>query len=639
MPNPTIVTHPQPVRVLVVDDDPAGVDAVKAELQRTGFAPECFRVEREAELSEQLGARWDVLLISAGAKHVSVDAAMALVRRSGGSLPAIVLGTGGRGSPGEWPRGVAEVVDRDGLGRLGPAVALAVASEAKPRLGQRDWSAAERRFAAVFHSSVIAIGYAGADGRFIDVNQELCEILGYAREEMIGRTPAELSLWPDPDRLKQTLEELHGGGEVRAREVVLRRKNGELRTVLISMEIVRFESGEARLSTVVDITERKALQAELLRAQRFESVGRLASGIAHDMNNILAPIMMAAPMLRLSLDPAALEKMVSTIELSAKRGAELVRQLLIFGRGVETNRGPVELAKVVDELVRILSGTLPKNITVTTDLPKGLWRIPGGSAQVHQVLLNLCVNARDAMPDGGTLAISAKNVQLDERDVDGHRGVVAGPFVRLRVADTGTGISSEIADKIFDPFFTTKESGRGTGLGLSTVRGIVQSHGGILTFSSIPGHGTVFDVCFPAQLQAEAPREPAEPVAPARGNQELILVVDDEENIRQVLTDALTRHNYRVLTAADGAEAATLFGHNAADIRLVIADVDMPHVGGVMLTKLLRRLSPTVRIVLSSGSATVTSGEPQTGLAEATAILVKPYTAARVLRVVHDALK
>ncbi len=480
--------------------------------------------------------------------------------------------------------------------------------------------------------------------RFVLANVAVTQLVGEGSPAaLIGRTDRDFFSAKLADKFRADELRVLDGQPVFNIEEIIPMPNGTERVLLTTKLPLRDSDGNITSLVGIgrDITDRKTLQTELLRAQRFESVGRLASGIAHDMNNILAPIMMAAPMLRATIESPDVEKMISTIEVSARRGAELVRQLLIFGRGVEPGGAPVDVVKVIDELTRIIRETFPRNITVAADVARDLWRIQGGSAQLHQVLLNLCVNARDAMPQGGTLSIVAGNVRLDESEVAPHRGVAPGPFVRLSVADTGSGIPPAIAEKIFDPFFTTKESHQGTGLGLSTVLGIVQGHGGILTFDSAPDRGTVFDVCFPAQLAGDGPREAKEPPMPARGNQEMILVVDDEESIRQVLRDALTRHNYRVVTACDGAEAASVFTAQMAEIRLVIADIDMPHVDGVTLAKVLRRINPSIRILMSTGT-TAARSDASNGEREARgaqSVLVKPYTAARVLSAVHEALQ
>jgi PAS domain S-box-containing protein len=391
-----------------------------------------------------------------------------------------------------------------------------------------------------------------------------------------------------------------------------------------------------------DITERKRLEAEVMRAHRVESIGRLANGIAHDMNNILAPIVMAAPLLKMGLPPDETEKILDAIENNAKRGADLVRQLLFFSRGVEGGRGTVDPGKLIQEITDIARQTFPRSIEIDTTVGYGTWFVRGDSTQLHQVLLNLCLNARDAMLQGGTLRLSAENIRLDADTLAGHRDAAPGPFVLFRVSDTGVGVPPEIADKIFEPFFTTKGLGKGTGLGLATVLGIVTSHRGLIKLRSERGRGSVFEVYLPAAPERTAEEKTPENAAPPGGKGELILVVDDEPNIRSILAQLLRHSNYRVLVASDGAEAAALFARQPAEIRLVITDLDMPIIDGVGLTRVLRSIRPEVKILVTSGVSGETNRPGRAAELQElriTGFLLKPYTAEHVLIAVHEAIE
>jgi PAS domain S-box-containing protein len=501
--------------------------------------------------------------------------------------------------------------------------------------------ASEERFTTIFHSAPVAIGYGTVDGQILDANQQLCEFFERRRDELIGHTVQELGLWADPRERTRVIRKLREEGVVRNYEAKFQRKSGEERTGLLSMEIISLPGESVLLAMIVDVTERKALEAQLQRANRVESLGRLASGIAHDMNNILAPIMMSGPLLRMQLPPDEIERTLTTIEASARRGADLVRQLLMFGRGVEGERGPVRAADVIREVAQMAAQTFPRNIVIHVRIAPVVWPVRGDASQLHQILLNLCVNARDAMPLGGTLTVSADNLQVDENFAAMHSEAHAGPFVRLSVSDTGTGIAPEIVDRIFDPFFTTKEVGKGTGLGLSTVLGIVKSHGGFITLHSEVGQGSTFDVHLPALPTANEDYSvvASEPVP--RGQNELILVVDDEENIRTVLCETLVRHGYRVLAASDGAEATAMFARSVERIGLVITDLDMPFMDGVALIKVLKRMKPDVKAMVSTGlgSADSTSHRlPELQALGITTVLTKPYTAERILKAVHSSL-
>jgi signal transduction histidine kinase/ActR/RegA family two-component response regulator len=344
--------------------------------------------------------------------------------------------------------------------------------------------------------------------------------------------------------------------------------------------------------------QRMKLEAQILRAQRLEGIGTLASGIAHDFNNILAPMLMCVELLQEKLAEPEDREMMLVIEAGAQRGSQMIKRLLAFDRGGE-KRGPVELRALLKEMTAILRETFPREIAIVESLPGELWTVTGDSTQLHQVLLNFCVNARDAMPDGGTLSLTAENLVLPTADTALHPEAKPGPYVVLAVADTGQGIPPEILCRIFDPFFTTKAAG--TGLGLSTVAGIVRDHGGFVTVSSVPGHGSLFKAHLPAVAAPNEapPPAPAEPIAIGGG--ELILVVDDEPAVREVTRRTLEKHRYRVLTAGEGREALTLFMQRWNDVKLVLTDTLMPVMGGLALVRALRALNPKLKVVATSG--------------------------------------
>ena len=350
-----------------------------------------------------------------------------------------------------------------------------------------------------------------------------------------------------------------------------------------------------------DITESKKLQEQFFRGQRMEAIGTLAGGIAHDLNNILAPVMMAPALLRDCARNDQDRRLLNLIETAAKRGSNIVRQLLTFSRGTSGERVAVQLRPLLDEMSGLIRETFPKDIDFENNAARDLSPVLGDSTQLHQVLMNLCVNARDAMPDGGSLLLEAKNVELDADDVSDHPPAKAGPHVAITVTDTGQGIEPRIIDRIFDPFFTTKPPTKGTGLGLSTVLGIVRSHQGFTTVSSKVGSGTTFTVFLPSVAPNNlSPFAPADDALPG-GHGELILVVDDEEPIRTATSLVLEQHGYRVEMAADGAEALAAFAMNRDVIKLVVTDVMMPVMGGISLVRALRALAPTMKVIATSG--------------------------------------
>ena len=290
------------------------------------------------------------------------------------------------------------------------------------------------------------------------------------------------------------------------------------------------KKGQSILVVNTDITQKKALEAQFFRAQRLESIGTLASGIAHDLNNVLAPILMTGQLLETQLHDDLSKRLLPILISNAKRGASLVKQVLSFTRGVEGDRTLLQLNHLITEIQQIIKETFPKSIDVSTQIPSNLWILSGDSTQLHQVLMNLCVNARDAMPDGGSLQIRVENLFIDKNYASMHIGMQVGPYVLMTVADTGVGIPPAILDSIFEPFFTTKELGKGTGLGLSTAVGIIKSHGGFINVYSEVGRGSQFKVYLPAQAATETLEEQEQELP--KGNGEWILVVDDEDSIR-----------------------------------------------------------------------------------------------------------
>jgi CheY-like chemotaxis protein len=332
----------------------------------------------------------------------------------------------------------------------------------------------------------------------------------------------------------------------------------------------------------------------------MESIGVLAGGIAHDLNNILSPILMSIDLLKLSAkEPEA--KILDTIEISTKRGAAIVKQMLFFARGVEGERTEIQLRHLLGEVDQIIKDTFPKNIEVDISFPKDLWTIVGDLTQVHQVLLNFCVNARDAMPQGGLLKVTAENRRLDKQDMIINPQAKDGPYVILSVTDTGTGIEPEILDKIFDPFFTTKEVGKGTGLGLSTTMGIIKSHGGFITVYSEPGKGSTFRVYLPAETSPESEQQQAQTAGISCGKGETILIVDDEISILSMTGQALNAFGYKVRTAVNGAQAVAIYAEHRKTIAAVVTDMSMPVMDGLSTIHALKEINPEVRIIAASG--------------------------------------
>ncbi|MDB6173766.1 MAG: sensor hybrid histidine kinase [Chthoniobacteraceae bacterium] len=419
-------------------------------------------------------------------------------------------------------------------------------------------------------------------------------------------------------------------------ELLHKSKDGREITVEGHWTLVRDEQGQPKsiLAINTDITNGKLLKAQLVRAQRIESLGTLAGGIAHDLNNMLSPITMAVDILKLRIVEQESLEVLEIIEASAMRGADMVRQVLYFAHGVAGERVAVQPKYLISEVKKIAAATFSKKLDLKTDIAPGLWNVLGDSTQIQQVVLNLCVNARDSMPEGGKIVISAANVTLDESYVSMNHDAKVGPYVLIEVRDTGTGIPDAVLDKIFDPFFTTKEIGKGTGLGLSTSLGIVKSHGGFIGVVSEAGKGTTFQVYLPAQAELHPLETGICTTELIHGNGEWVLVVDDELSIRTVTQHALEAFGYRVLTASEGVEAVALYAQRFTEIAVVLTDMMMPVMDGAATIVVLRKINPDVKIITTSG---LKSNGSATG-ERSPFFLPKPFTAEALLRMLAQVL-
>ncbi|MBS0633661.1 MAG: response regulator [Verrucomicrobia bacterium] len=499
----------------------------------------------------------------------------------------------------------------------------------------------EQRFRTTFEQAAVGIAHVDLEGRFLRVNDKLCEITGYAREDLLKRKYADLTAPEDQLESEQARRAMLAGTQkshIAEKRYV--RRDGGLIWVNISVTPVRDATGEARyfMTVISDITERKELETRLLRAQRLESIGTLAGGIAHDLNNILAPIMMGVELLRATPTADLNRQVVETIAISAKRGAELVKQVLSFARGVEGARVAVHLGHVVREVETLMLNTFPKNIVLRTDIPRNLPLVMGDPTQLNQVVLNLCVNARDAMPEGGHLTLAARATEIDGQYAAMRPGARPGAYLLLEVRDTGCGMPPEIINRIFEPFFTTKEPGKGTGLGLSTVVGVVRNHGGFVEVDSTVGQGSTFRVYLPTQAEAvDAAPAPVSSDSLPRGNGEMILLADDEVSVRQITQSTLEAFGYRVIAAEDGSQAIGLYAVNKQDVALVITDMMMPNMDGAAFATALRRLNPRLPIIAVSG-IDLDRDAARASAAGIAHVLAKPYTAEALIRKVKAVL-
>jgi nitrogen-specific signal transduction histidine kinase/CheY-like chemotaxis protein len=385
------------------------------------------------------------------------------------------------------------------------------------------------------------------------------------------------------------------------------------------------------------VTERKKLEAQYLRAQRMESIGTLASGIAHNLGNLLSPILLSIQMLKRKFTDEESQHMLAILKINAERAGEMIKQVLEFARGIKGERIELQPAHLIKEVANILESTLPKAINIKVSVAKDLSPVVGDATQMHQVLMNLSVNARDAMPNGGSLTIQAENIYLDENYARMHFEAREGRYVVISVADTGIGMPPEVIEKIYEPFFTTKEEGKGTGLGLPSIRGIVKGHAGFIDVSSEVGKGTEFKIYIPAATSLDVKQAEENQAGLPVGHGELILVVDDEMHILEIAKGTLEENGYRVLTARDGTEALAVFAEHRNNINAVLMDMMMPYLDGPATIRALQKLDPGVRVIASSAlSANDKMYEAIEGGVRT--FLMKPYTTEKLLRALAEVL-
>lgn len=538
-------------------------------------------------------------------------------------------------SPRQWQQ-----LDMNLLKQLATHVALAIQQstlfeQVQTELAER--KQAEQKIseqAALLNVATDAIFVQALENQILFWNQGAEHLYGWQAKEALGQKANELLSKATLSELKdaQKTVELVGEWSSELHQVT---KSGQEIIVSSRWTLVRDEAGQSKSILVVntDITEKKQFEAQFLRAQRLESIGTLASGIAHDLNNVLGPVLMVAELLQEKIPDARSQQLLAELQNSAKRGAALVKQVLSFARGLEGQRTILQVRYLLLEIQQIAKRTFPKSIEIYTDISPTLWTVYADATQLHQVLMNLVLNARDAMPDGGTLSICAEN--FDENYAGMNLDASVGPYSVITVSDMGTGMSPEILARIFEPFFTTKEVGKGTGLGLSTVMGIIKSHGGFVKVDSKVGQGSQFQVYLPAVSGSQT--QLSEDLELLSGQGEWILVVDDEAPIREITKITLETHNYKVRVASDGIEALAVYAQHKHEINTVLLDMMMPEMDGLTTIRTLQKFNSQIKIIAVSGLALSDKVAAAMGSGVKT-FLPKPYTTQELLKTIRGVL-
>jgi two-component system, cell cycle sensor histidine kinase and response regulator CckA len=610
---------PNALRLLLVEDSEADAELLARELKRAGFAVECARVQTAAQVQAALDrGSWDIIVGDNSMPGFSGREALEIVRSRGLDIPFIfVSGTMGEDlAASALEAGAGDALAKGDLRRLVPVIRREL-REARDRRAASD---------LVEHAPV-GIYRSTPAGRFTSVNAALVRILGYASHDELLALDMARDVYADPEERRRLVEQDTYTNQVYEElEATWKKRDGTRIRVQLSVRAQRDGAGQVEFyeTFVRDITNQRQLEAQLAQAQKMEAIGRLAGGVAHDFNNLLTVILSYSELLLEDLPAGSSDREdVAQIRKAAQGAGELTRQLLAFSRQQVLQPKVVDLNAAVSGIERLLARVLREDIKLRCTLAQDAGTIRVDPGQLEQVIMNLAVNARDAMPQGGLLTIETANVDLDEAFLRAHPVAKPGPYVMLAVTDTGTGMDAATQARIFEPFFTTKDAGKGTGLGLATVQGIVQQSDGFIWLYSEPDHGTVFKIYLP-RVDEPASRADDAPEVDTRGT-ETVLVVEDVAAVRAVTREMLQRYGYHVLDAADGAAALQLAADHHAPIHLLLTDVVMPDLNGRDLARRLSAARPDMKVLFMSGytdDAVVRHGILQEGIA----YLQKPFT-------------
>jgi two-component system cell cycle sensor histidine kinase/response regulator CckA len=643
-----LASRGRPLRVLLVEHDPDDaelcISALRGADATTHIDLVCTPDNFLRHLKE---SAYDVILSDFRIPGWSGMDVLKLLRHEGKTIPfLLVTGTLGDEMAVTCIReGVSDYVLKDRLALLPHAIDRAIGEQLlrdEKARSERALQDSEARYRELVENAVSGVYRETASGRFLHVNSSLARMLGYSSKEELMGLPA-LAAYRNPlDRERLLLDEYRRSGRFRGVEVEWMRKDGSPLIVRLSGRGVPDEAGDLQVLEIIveDITERRALEKQLHQAQKFEAIGQLAGGIAHDFNNVIGAIMGWAELggEQASAD-GRLTEYFKKIRAQTMRAAGLTRQLLTFARRQILEPQNLQVNSIITDVLSLLEKVIGKDVEIITSLAPDLAPVRADPSQIEQILMNLCLNARDAMPGGGRLTIHTRSLELSEESFQTAPGLSPGAYIELVVSDNGTGMDAATREHIFEPFFTTKEPGKGTGLGLATVFGIVKQHDGHVSVQSEVGRGTTFRICLPAAVNlVPAPRTDANPDEQTlRGGKETVLLADDHEGVREMGCAALEGYGYRVLRAVDGEDAVRLYERHSLEIALVVLDIVMPKLGGREAAARMRARRPDLPVIFITGYSSDSGGLTQ--VVEAGGIVLqKPYDPKKLVRRVRQLL-